>query len=69
MIGRPILIDEDEHITHMSVAVLNYYQDAEHHMDQLEDALAACKRDNEHYHTEIEQLKDEKATKATNNQG
>ena len=53
MTGRPILIDEDEHITHMSVAVLNYYQDAEAHMDKLEQVLEVLKRENEFFYKQI----------------
>ena len=65
MKGRPILIDEDEHITHMAVAVLNYYQDAEHHMGKLEEVLKVVKRENEFFvKTNLEAMKELKELKA-----
>ncbi|GAG85269.1 unnamed protein product, partial [marine sediment metagenome] len=46
MTGRPILLNEDEHITHMSVSVLGYFQDAEAYIDKLEEVLEVLKREN-----------------------
>ena len=36
---RPKLQEEDSEITKMSIFMLNYYQDAEAHIDKLEKAL------------------------------
>ncbi len=36
---RPKLQEEDSEITKMSIFMLNYYQDAEAHIDKMEDAL------------------------------
>ena len=54
--GRPILLNEDEHITHMSVDVYNYYLDAEAHLDKLENTLAVVVRENKYFYEQIKAI-------------